>query len=314
MRRLRSLAFLLALALVLCHGALAKLADSTIAKGLQYKPHYKQEDFAPRSDKEDPADAYNDYVSLGLRLTKNDPLRGHLRYIGLSYLFEVTDPLHRTDLHRYYDFWDEVGTTIPFYDWLAQIKLPPTIPPPKQSGVTYLSELQKEEIEVDIRDGKLIVLESGNLVNTPGYSVKELTDPFASRWIFVLDGNRRMYVTRKERGRIQHSSIGGYIPVLCAGTISVTDGIINGVMEASGHYSPDDENIDILFGWLKMKGMDPRDIVRASMLRLEFAYRMAKWKKGWQRWKNRMCGCMRPQETGSQRRKRAFEELCVDVC
>ncbi|KAJ3080408.1 hypothetical protein HK102_003082 [Quaeritorhiza haematococci] len=252
-------------AVLFVHGAFADLDVANLEAGYQYTPNYQQHEFVPPAGYLDPQDAYNAYVQQAENLMRDDPFAPYMRFISEKNMFELTDPLHRKDLEAYYKVWkDETDRSIPFYNWLDIAPDLPDQPLDSINQIHYMSEEEKGEHEVVVREGKIVYFQTGEPVDTPESPLSSLYNPLAtaSKWIFVLGGNRQLYITRKNKGTIQHSSLGGYVPVIAAGSLSVTNGKINGVAPTSGHYHPKTENIDLFLGWLSRQGVETGSIVR----------------------------------------------------
>ncbi|KAJ3080407.1 hypothetical protein HK102_003081 [Quaeritorhiza haematococci] len=289
--RVSSVRRLLALVVaVLCiHTVFGKLHAAEIEAGFRYTPHYPREDFIPPRGLLSPKDAYKEYIDRAKELVKRDPLHSYMRYISKNYQFEVTDPMHRKDLEPYYYAWKRTDRKTPFYDWIAKDQ--PNLqeaPLLGLSQIQYFNEQERAPFEVVVKDGKLVYKQTGQLVDTPNYSTSALANPVAGNgWLFVFSADRRLFVARKQKGFLQHSSLGGYVPVLSAGLLSVSAGKLNGVSHASGHYTPLPENIDLLFAWLQRQGLETSAVTRVPVSSGEMANRILKWHNKMKMWKNK---------------------------
>ncbi|CAM6088848.1 unnamed protein product [Calypogeia fissa] len=189
-------------------------------------------------------------AKVGKGLSKNEKARK----LALQHWLEAIDPKHRYghNLHFYYEVWSCSHTQEPFFYWLdigegknsdlekcKRSKL-------QKELIKYLSPSERQWFEVVIQDGKLLNKMTREPVNTPK----------GDKWIFVMSTTGKLYVGKKEKGKLQHSSFLAGGATTAAGRILVKDGTIE-LMEAhSGHYHPTQENFDELIRILRSSGAD----------------------------------------------------------
>ena len=89
-------------------------------------------------------------------------------------------------------------------------------------------------------------------------------------FVVALDG--KLYVGKKQQGFLHHSSFLAGGPCICAGMISVTNGVVDWLMPHSGHYRPRAEHVFAMYHVLERMGVD--------MTRVKIA-KPAKWKGPW---------------------------------
>ncbi|KAL2632097.1 hypothetical protein R1flu_016783 [Riccia fluitans] len=107
-------------------------------------------------------------------------------------------------------------------------------------------QAEREQYEVIVEHGKLLYKRSTEPVN----STK------GDKWIFVMSTSGVLYVGKKERGNLQHSSFLVGAAVTSAGRLRVKDGIIKRIEAHSGHYRPTHENFNQLISLLESRGAD----------------------------------------------------------
>lgn len=138
-------------------------------------------------------------------------------------------------------------------------------------SVTYLNDTQKNNAKAGIQDG-LIFLDN-NLVTTPPLYVRpksSIEAPVDYRqyeknmnyFIYVMDSNKDLFLKEEatEEMYIKHSSFFCGGPVLCAGTIEISNGKLQLITNESGHYQPTPKNMYHLLKNLKEKGIDLSDV------------------------------------------------------
>ncbi|KAH9554658.1 hypothetical protein CY35_08G075000 [Sphagnum magellanicum] len=174
--------------------------------------------------------------------------------LGLQHWLEAVDPKHRYghNLCFYFEVWLKSPTQEPFYYWLdigegKDVELESCSRSKLEKGlVTYLDLNQREKYEVIIEDGKLFYKLSGKLVHTP----KD------DKWIFVMSPSEKLYVAKKKKGKLQHSSFLAGGVTIAAGRLIVNNGILELIEAHSGHYLPKPENFQTLIAALTSSGAD----------------------------------------------------------
>lgn len=99
----------------------------------------------------------------------------------------------------------------------------------ENSKVTYCDEGERNWYEVYSDDRKRI-----RWVNRPGKPFVDTNDE--SRWIFVIDENKKMFINKKKKASFHHSSFVCGRPVRAAGRIDIFNGEIQAIAPNSGHY------------------------------------------------------------------------------
>ncbi|KAL2632067.1 hypothetical protein R1flu_016753 [Riccia fluitans] len=189
-------------------------------------------------------------AKVGKGLSKNE----QARKLALQHWLEAIDPRHRYghNLHFYYKEWSNSDTQEPFFYWLdvgegkdldleccKRSKL-------QKEQISYLSPKERKWFEVLIEDGKLVYKMTEKPVDTPN----------GEKWIFVMSTGGKLYVGKKEKGKLQHSSFLAGGATIASGRLHVRDGMIE-LMEAhSGHYLPTPENFTHLIAILSSSGVD----------------------------------------------------------
>jgi hypothetical protein len=150
-------------------------------------------------------------------------------------------------------------------DWEGEDKFPGHPRFAKVDGeVKYLhEELEREQYEVNFvnEDGTMkMVYRDDSYVNT--------TRSKYGKFLFVMDGEGRIYVAKGEEGKFQHSSFLAGGPVAAAGEVAVYDGKLKFVVDKTGHYKTGQEHLDQFLAELSDRGADVNKIT---------VYRMRAW-------------------------------------
>ncbi|KAL3689999.1 hypothetical protein R1sor_016308 [Riccia sorocarpa] len=189
-------------------------------------------------------------AKVGKGLVKNK--KG--RKLVSQHWLEAIDPLHRYghNLRFYFEAWCHTETNEPFFHWLdsGEGKDLDLEECPRDTlhneRIRYLSPAEREQYEVIVEDGKLVYKLSREPVN----STK------GDRWIFVMSTDGVLYIGKKERGNLQHSSFLAGAAITSAGRLRVSDGIIKRIEAHSGHYRPTLENFKQVISLLESRGAD----------------------------------------------------------
>jgi hypothetical protein len=171
---------------------------------------------------------------------------------------ERRDPLHRysKNLRTYNAYWTTHCRTDADDDdsvWLWLTNNPsfslPTCPREvlERQRIAYLSSSEREKYRVDIVDG--VFLQNGVPLTTSD-----------GDWIFVLSKEKLLYANIKVRGAFHHTSFLAGHPCLAAGGFTVTKGRLEFLLPHSGHYRPSEAHLRILLQYLRVKGVDLRDV------------------------------------------------------
>ncbi|XP_038678467.1 IQ domain-containing protein IQM2-like [Tripterygium wilfordii] len=173
--------------------------------------------------------------------------------VSLHWL-EVIDPRHRHghNLHFYYEKWLQCHSKEHFFSWLdlgdgKKINLdecPRLIL--QQRRVNYLGPMERKLYEVNIKDGKFLYKQTGELLHTS----KD------AKWIYVLSPSEMLYAGKKRKGTFHHSSFLAGGATIAAGGLVVENGILKEVSRQSGHYRPTEENLGDFISFLKENNVD----------------------------------------------------------
>lgn len=125
------------------------------------------------------------------------------------------------------------------------------------SEVSYLSEVERQMLRVEIRDG-LLYDASGQPIDT------ELAATHFSgqgKAIYVMGPDGHIYISNfHQAGKFHHSSILAGQPVASAGEIVVEDGVVTSINRRSGHYRPGENHTDQIVDELGAAGVDTDNI------------------------------------------------------
>ncbi|XP_031474182.1 IQ domain-containing protein IQM3-like [Nymphaea colorata] len=180
------------------------------------------------------------------------------RKLAFQHWIEAVDPRHRYghNLHYYYDEWCKNESGEPFFYWLdvgggrnVDIKECRRASLKKQC-VRYLGPRERELYEYSPRDGKIVHVKSGELLDTTigqGHP--------RAKWIFVMCTNKKLYAGVKMKGEFHHSSFLAGGVTLAAGRLDAENGVLKKVSAYSGHYRPTNENLDIFLAFLRENGV-----------------------------------------------------------
>ncbi|HEY4358736.1 MAG TPA: hypothetical protein VGN16_23515 [Acidobacteriaceae bacterium] len=190
-----------------------------------------------------------------LLLLSNDPG-------SIGFMREVYDPKHRG--------WGQQDGMSPQQDW----------------------DREKAGSLFDWADGQQAAGKYANLGNMKYMSAQEaalcelrfdggtLLNPKGERYstgmkweIFVMDRNAHFYIGTHIPSRLHHSSFLSGGPVKCAGELMVTDGVLVGISDRSGHYRPDSAHIITLLRTLKFICKVPLEKVKLEIYKRDQANR-----------------------------------------
>lgn len=186
--------------------------------------------------------------------------------LDTAHWLEVADEHHRygTYLRPYYDVWLSSGSRENFFQFLdhgagRQLDLsqpnssivPTAAQRSRKKRIVSRVQLENSRVHyctADERQQYRAVVQRGRLVwknkSLQGrwqrhecvHTLGDSTFGESTRWIFVMDLNRNMYLNRKQKGRFHHSSFLAGGRVLSAGRIVVDNGVISLLDGTSGHY------------------------------------------------------------------------------
>lgn len=146
-----------------------------------------------------------------------------------EYYLEYIDPCHRF-LTPYHDLWLQTKPTnrdyFSFFCWLENQNVHFEV-----TSVYYLPNSKKAEYEVIVQDGKLHD-KTSELLNCC-QDDKE--------YLFLIDLDEKMYIFQGSK-EIRHTTLSWGKPVLAAGNIIVSQGVIRNLGLESGHYQPNISN------------------------------------------------------------------------
>ncbi|CAA7397070.1 unnamed protein product [Spirodela intermedia] len=176
--------------------------------------------------------------------------------LAFQHWIEAIDPRHRYghNLHFYYERWCESTDGQPFFFWLdagdgRDVDLrecPRSVL--REQCILYLGPQEREHYEYVPRGGKLVHMQTGELLETTA-------GPQKGKWIFVMSTSKRLYAGRKKKGRFHHSSFLAGGATLAAGRLVAEAGILKAIWAYSGHYRPSRENLNNFLDFLKENGV-----------------------------------------------------------
>ncbi|XP_071742395.1 IQ domain-containing protein IQM1-like [Rutidosis leptorrhynchoides] len=198
-------------------------------------------------------------AKVGKGLSKNEKAQK----LALQHWLEAIDPRHRYghNLHLYYDIWFESESCQPFFYWLdigdgkeTNLEKCPRVRL-QQQCIKYLGPNERESYEVIVEKGKLVYRQSGSLLETVE----------GTKWIFVLDTLKKLYVGQKRKGLFQHSSFLAGGATTAAGRLVAHGGILEAIWPYSGHYLPTEENFRDFICFLEENNVDLTNVKRCSI-------------------------------------------------
>nr|XP_043624023.1 IQ domain-containing protein IQM1-like [Erigeron canadensis] len=198
-------------------------------------------------------------AKVGKGLSKNEKAQK----LALQHWLEAIDPRHRYghNLNIYYDLWFGSESSQPFFYWLdvgdgKEINLEKCSRARlQQQCIKYLGPNERESYKVIVENGKLIYRQSGLLLETLE----------GSKWIFVLDTSKNLYVGQKKKGLFQHSSFLAGGATTAAGRLVAHGGILEAIWPYSGHYLPTEENFRDFIYFLEENNVDLTNVKRCSV-------------------------------------------------
>lgn len=117
--------------------------------------------------------------------------------------------------------------------------------------VRYLSDAQKADYKITVKDGKLYD-SKGRLFDTS----KARKWDGENKAIYVMDENGNLYASQNQKLHdFHHSSLGQGKPVSGAGEIEVRDGVLQSINDQSGHYRPSKDLFNQTVEELKTQGL-----------------------------------------------------------
>lgn len=127
-------------------------------------------------------------------------------------------------------------------------------------GVRYLTDEERKVLRVYgcdhmlcNRDGALLdpELEKPEFIHRDGIG------------IFVIDVDQKVWITFDHKyGEIHHSSLLAGGPVIAAGEVVISRGQLQSISNASGHYKPPPQSIDVALRVLSELGVDVSRVKR----------------------------------------------------
>lgn len=122
----------------------------------------------------------------------------------------------------------------------------------KPQVVTYLSEAEKQELELDVKDNLVVVRDTGQPFGTADA-------PMGA--IFIMEPSGRILASNYESSHeFHHSSLSSGKPVASAGKIHVAEGHLLEINNYSGHYEPDQKANNQVFAELEDRGLLSKNI------------------------------------------------------
>ena len=162
--------------------------------------------------------------------------KGALRMETLNYLLEAIDPKHRYGMMHFLRQWfNENHTNTPFFEWVeAQEGIP-------DQSVAYLSKNERRNYQLKV--GGTIHKGDGGLL--------------VGRNIFVMTDSKKFYSTKKETGRLHHSTFLAGQKVRGAGELITNEaGKLEEITDYSGHYQPNKAEMQDVIRVLQSSGVN----------------------------------------------------------
>jgi len=117
-------------------------------------------------------------------------------------------------------------------------------------SVRYLTAEEAEAYKLTFREGK-IYDSLGNLFDT---------NHWAGVYVMTTEGD--FYATNEHGPRVfHHSSFLRGLPIACAGTFVVREGVIQLINNLSGHYRPPSQALDNAVKQLRQNGVEPLKVI-----------------------------------------------------
>ena len=135
-----------------------------------------------------------------------------------------------------------------------QYRLLPKYKSEQSLGVKYFTNQERQALKVSVKDGRFM-----NAENKP--LDPELDEPKhvnrSGKAIFVISVDGSVWVCFDQRyGFIHHSSLLAGAPILAGGELVLEAGQLLTVSNASGHYQPPPQSIDVALKLFKAMGVD----------------------------------------------------------
>ncbi len=151
-------------------------------------------------------------------------------------------------------------------EFLAQERQHNDDHPSQWSGLTYMSEEQRNRFLVEIKAG--LLYHKINPERKLDTRTSHITGETVSNesYIYVMDGGGRIFSAAKQDVE-HHSSFLAGNPAAAAGMMTVIDGKLDYVNGESGHYCPSKDEVDQFIAELRARGVDTSGIQIKALAR-----------------------------------------------
>lgn len=124
------------------------------------------------------------------------------------------------------------------------------------------TEAERAPYELTLRDGHVFSADGLPFDTTLGSAVDEQGEEHRTgRAIFVISRTGKLYASKRHKvGVFHHSSFVNGEPVLAAGELGVSKGVIRLVSHRSGHYHPGSRSLKLFLDLLNRHGFAPSDV------------------------------------------------------
>jgi hypothetical protein len=120
--------------------------------------------------------------------------------------------------------------------------------------VKYLTDSERAAYRLQFKGGKIYDAQ-GKLFDTTNASSLHMGG--GGKAIFIMDENGVFYASKTHaEGAFHHSSLAAGGPVAAAGELEVTNGVLEGITDRSGHYRPTTDFTQQALNVLQQNGID----------------------------------------------------------
>jgi hypothetical protein len=138
-----------------------------------------------------------------------------------------------------------------------------------QYKVLYINKLERLKHMVSVENGVFVKAIDGTPYHMPNQTVGEDLGGGlgAVSSMYACDAYGNFFIgpdflkVNGKRVQINHSSYAAGHDVICAGMISIKNGVLKAISNNSGHYTPDTNKLTELLRWLESEGVDLRGVL-----------------------------------------------------
>ncbi len=157
---------------------------------------------------------------------------------------------------HFYDWYrSDQKNTKGFFEWLREQDVYQSLADTR--SVEYMDSIRREDYRIDFAGGRLWSKING--VREPFETGNCATAFMGVRYgmaMFVISPDEVMYAGEQQVGKRHHSSFLAGGPVLAAGELGVSGGVIKSINNSSGHYRPCDEHSYNMLRFLRRRGVN----------------------------------------------------------